>query len=122
MPPGRLLANHKVVAVYVFAIKSLLRRSAKSDFGKPSSEPWSLFNFDKDITYAERCAVHATMMFSIVHSIMCITKEEYTQKKHDLFKDLDYCLTKEEPMNLEWLCFAMHALCHGCGEATNTAV
>lgn len=100
-----LLANHKVAALYVFV---LTREPPTNFFLFPAGTP----------SQVRRVAL-AVMMYTIVISVLFIEGPDINQQEYE---DLEYCLLKEDPSNLEWLCFAMHALCRHYGKATNLAV
>lgn len=100
-----LLANHKVAAIYAFGLTK-----KKADL---------FFQFGIDATSAYRRSVLASFMFNLVFGVLFIDEKRMNKL---LREDLEYCLLKENPRNLEWLCLTMHAICRACGEASNTAV
>lgn len=99
---GGLLANHKVAALYV----SVLSRTP----------PEHLFTFAAKTPAGERRLVLAAMMNALVLGVLRIDPIAVDEALQD---DLEYCLLKEPPSNLEWICFAMHALCRHRGQPTN---
>ncbi|MDQ0530483.1 hypothetical protein [Azospirillum rugosum] len=99
---GGLLANHKVAALYI----SILSRTP----------PEHLFTFTHETPIGERRLALAAMMNAVVLGVLQIDPATVNEALQD---DLEYCLLKEPPSNLEWICFGMHALCRHLGRPTN---
>ncbi|MFC5359974.1 hypothetical protein [Azospirillum himalayense] len=97
-----LLANHKVAALYIWLLSKI--------------DPSSLFLFPANAPLGVRRLALVNMMHAVVVGALQILPERVDS---ELQADLEYCLLKETPENLEWLCFAMHALCRLSGKATN---
>lgn len=98
-----LMANHKVAALYVWA---LIDREAEEFF---------LFK-DSSLGNQTRLAL-VTFMYYVIYGILCVDKKAVDT---ELQEDIAYCLLMEPPQSIEWLCLTMHALCRYRGLATNT--
>ncbi|WP_434614303.1 hypothetical protein [Azospirillum sp. B2RO_4] len=99
---GNLLANHKVAALYVWLLSRI-----------PAE---SLFLFPADSPPESRRLVMATMMNAVIVALLGIEPSRVDGLLQD---DLEYCLLKEAPANLEWLCCTLHAHCLLNGARTN---
>jgi hypothetical protein len=99
-----LLANHKVAALYVWLLSKV-----------PAE---SLFLFPADARFDSRRLVMATMMNVVMVALLRIEPSRVDELLQD---DIEYCLLKEAPANLEWLCSTFHAHCLLNGTRTNIA-
>jgi hypothetical protein len=55
-------------------------------------------------------------MYFVIYGILEIDRHDMDES---LQEDLECCLLKELPSNLEWLCLTMHAICRYRGNPTN---
>lgn len=97
-----LLANHKVAALYVWLLSKV-----------PADE---LFLFPAGAPADLRRRAMVIMMNAVIVGALELETDRVDETLQD---DLEYCLLKEAPANLEWLCFSMHALCCVSGSRTN---
>ncbi|WP_146203819.1 hypothetical protein [Azospirillum sp. TSO5] len=97
-----LLANHKVAALYVWLLSKV-----PAEF---------LFRFPADAPVDSRRLVMATMMNAVIVGLLAIDPSRVDGLLQD---DIEYCLLKEAPANLEWLCCTLHAHCLLNGARTN---
>ncbi|MEO5335403.1 MAG: hypothetical protein H7841_00715 [Magnetospirillum sp. WYHS-4] len=98
-----LLANHKVAAIWTLILTE--------------TKPEHLFEFAGETPSNARRAVLVAYMYTVIYGLLEIDPADITEQLHE---DLEYCLLKEPPNSLEWLCLTMHALCHRHGTVTNT--
>ena len=97
-----LLANHKVAALYIYTLID--------------ADPSSIFLFPDGASNDVKRSVWVTFLSYIIYGVLMIRRKSVHQ---DLQGDLHYCLSMELPESIEWLCFAMHALCQYRGTPTN---
>lgn len=99
-----LFRNYKIAACFIF----LMSREPAERF----------FTFEQATPDAHRRQVMGSMMVNVAHSL-CLLKRAETQTDLELIEDLEYCLIRELPRNLEFLCLTLHALCAALGKKTD---
>ena len=97
-----LLANHKIAALYIWTLTNY------------QASEFFIFK-DKIPSPGKRLAL-ATFMYFVIYGVLEIDPEDMDESIQD---DLEYCLLKERPENLEWLCLTMHTFCRYRGKPTN---
>lgn len=85
--PG-LFRNYKIAACFIF----LLSREPAERF----------FTFEPETPDSDRRQVIGSMMYNIVHSL-CLLRKATELEELELIEDLEYCLIREIPQNLEFL-------------------
>jgi hypothetical protein len=96
------IANHKVSALYVWTLTNY--------------DACQFFNFDnKDLKNISRVVI-VVFIYFVMYGILGINSKDMDSS---IQEDIEYCLGKETPTNLEWLCLTMHALCRYRGTSTN---
>lgn len=97
-----LLANHKIAALYIWTLANY----TASEF----------FTFKGKVPNSGKRIALVTFMYFVIYGILEIDPQDMDESIQD---DLEYCLLKERPENLEWLCLTMHAFCRYRGKPTN---
>jgi|tagenome__1003787_1003787.scaffolds.fasta_scaffold20945229_2 hypothetical protein len=99
-----ILANHKVAALYIWTLTDYKANQ--------------FFLFEGDTLINGKRAPLVTFMYFVIYGILAIDPHDMDDS---IQKDLEYCLLREAPENLEWLCLTMHAICRYRGDPTNIA-